>query len=169
MSRVAKIAFPAESRLRARVPRATYLDAWEADLRDPNLTAMEIAGRAMKATPPWVEALLRIRDGIVRPLGLKTVGRLGADHSATGAVPRIGDRFSIFRIESVDADELVLGIDDSHLDVRISYLRRRGAGRSTYVVAALVETYNLLGRIYMIPVGRFHPFLVWMMMSRLPI
>ncbi|WP_304187647.1 DUF2867 domain-containing protein [Phenylobacterium aquaticum] len=169
MPSVRKIAFPSESRLQARIAQATYLDAWEADLRDPTLTATEIAARAQGVTPAWVEGLLALRDMIVRPLGLKTVGRLGARHPPGAKGYSVGDRFSIFTIESLDADELVLGIDDRHLDVRISYLRRGGPGRSTYVVSALVQTHNLLGRLYMIPVGRFHPFLVAMMMRRLSI
>lgn len=164
MPSVRKIAFPAESRLQARIATATYLDAWETDLHDPDLTAVQIAERAQGATPAWAEALLGLRDAIVGPLGLKTVGRLQARHPAGAEGYRAGDRFSIFTIEAIDADELVLGIDDSHLDVRISYLRRLGPASATYAVSALVQTHNLLGRIYMIPVGRFHPFLVATMM-----
>jgi hypothetical protein len=165
MPTVCKIAFPSESRLQARIATATYLDAWETELRDRGLTATEIAQQALGATPAWAEALLQLRDRIVAPLGLKVVGRLDAQHGrGDHGGPAVGDRFSIFTIESLEPDELVLGIDDSHLDVRISFLRRVTPERSTYVVSALVETHNLLGRIYMIPVGRFHPFLVASMM-----
>ncbi|MCI3135272.1 DUF2867 domain-containing protein [Phenylobacterium aquaticum] len=169
MPSVRKIPFPPESRLQARVATATYLDAWEAGLSDASLTAVQIAERAQGTTPAWAEGLLRLRDRIVGPLGLKTVGRIKARHPAGAEGYQVGDRFSIFTIEAIEADELVLVIEDSHLDVRISYLRRTGANPPTYVVSALVQTHNLLGRIYMIPVGRFHPFLVATMMRRQPI
>ncbi len=167
MPRVSKIDFPAASRLQARLARATYRDAFEAPLADDGLSATEIARRAFSATPGWVEGLLDLRDAIVRPLGLKTVGHRGRTDGRAAGTPRVGDRFSIFQVESVDEAELVLGIDDTHLDVRISCLKRQVGGQATWAIGSLVQTHNLLGRVYMIPVGRFHPVLVRLMMSRL--
>lgn len=164
MAKVARIEFPRESRLQGRLPAATYHDAFEAELGEASLTPVQIATRALGATPAWVEGLLTLRDGLVGPLGLKTVGRLGAVPKGADLPPAVGDRLSIFRIESLDDQELVLGIDDSHLDVRISFLKRPASLRPTYVVSSLVQTHNLLGRVYMIPVAPFHRLLVAMMM-----
>jgi len=166
MARVTRIEFPRESRLQARLPAATYHDAFEAELTDGLLTPVQIASRALGATPAWVEGLLALRDAIVRPLGIKTVGRLGSVAKRSDRPPAVGDRLSIFRIESLDDQELVLFIDDSHLDVRISFLKRPRTLKPTYVVCSLVQTHNLLGRIYMIPVAPFHRLLVAMMMRR---
>lgn len=163
MIQVRKASFPTESRLQDRLARATFHDAFEAPLHDTSLSAAQIAAQAFAATPGWVEGLLRLRDNIVRPLGLKTVGRMGGEAVRRPPVP--GDRMSIFQVESVDDDELVLGIDDSHLDVRISFLKRVQGPAPSYVIASLVQTHNLLGRTYMIPVGRFHPVLVRLMMA----
>ena len=166
MTRVARIGFPRESRLQARLPAATYLDAFEVELGDTSLTPVQIATRALSATPAWVEGLLRLRDRLVGPLGLKTVGRLGEVPRRETGPPAPGDRLSIFRIETLDDKELVLGIDDNHLDVRISFLKRPRSLRPTYVVCSLVQTHNLLGRVYMLPVAPFHRLLVAMMMRR---
>jgi hypothetical protein len=35
-----------------------------------------------------------------------------------------------------------------------------------YVVSTVVHVHNLLGRVYMAPVGRIHPFVVRSMMGR---
>lgn len=164
MRSVRTIAFPPESRLFARLGEATYHDAYEADLDDPGLNATEIARRAFRSTPEWVEALLALRNRIVAPLGVMAVGRLG-DEIDGAAEP--GERFSIFQVEVADRDELVLGIDDSHLDVRISFLKRKAAG--TYVIASWVKTHNALGRVYMLPVGRVHKAIVRLMMRGLEI
>ena len=166
MTRVTRIGFPRESRLQARLPAATYLDAFEAELEDNTLTPVQIAARALAATPSWVEGLLGLRDRLVAPLGIKTVGRLGAVRPRSAGPPAVGDRLSIFRVESLDDREVVLGIDDSHLDVRISFLKRPGSLKTTYVVGSLVQTHNLLGRVYMLPVAPFHRMLVAMMMRR---
>ena len=166
MRSVRTIAFPPESRLAARLREASYVDAYEADLADPSLTPLQIARAAFRGTPEWVEALLALRDRMVGPLGLKQVGRLGARVEAAGAP---GEALSIFRIESVDEAELVLGVDDSHLDVRISFLKRVGNGPATYVIGSWVKTHNTLGRLYMLPVGRAHKAIVRLMMRGLAV
>jgi hypothetical protein len=78
----------------------------------------------------------------------------------------VGDRLSIFRIFSLDDTELVMGIDDVHLDVRISFLARRAGAASTYVVSSWVKTHNLVGKVYMWPVAPFHAWIVIGMMRR---
>ena len=109
---------------------------------------------------------MSVRNRVVRFLGLKDVGSMrGAGHRPASDY-RPGDRLGIFTIICADADELVLGIDDSHLDVRVSITRPGGAPAATYVIATVVRVHNRLGRLYMIPVGRAHPFVVRAMMRR---
>lgn len=78
--------------------------------------------------------------------------------------PAVGDAFSIFRVVFVDSSELVLGIDDTHLDVRMSFLKRLTDSRASYVVSSWVKTHNVLGRVYMLPVAPVHRLLVSLMM-----
>ena len=167
MADVRRVAFPSESRLAPDLALATYSDAFEAPLARADLTASQIAARSLGQTPAWANAMLRLRDAIVRGFGLKTVGRLDQrlTQAAKGAAtPQPGEAFSIFQVMSADDDELVLGIDDTHLDVRIVFLRRSDPAR--YLVCAWVRTHNLLGRLYMLPVGPFHRLLVRHMMRR---
>jgi hypothetical protein len=77
MWRVRKVAFPPESRLHADLPAAYFHDAWETALNDPGLTPAEIAERALAATPGWVEAMLRLRNRLVKPFGVQAVAALG--------------------------------------------------------------------------------------------
>jgi len=169
MRQVRKIAFPAESRLYPTLDQAFYTDAFETDLIDASLTPAEIAVRAFAATPAWVDGLVLLRDRIVSPLGVKAVGRLKASAGDVSRSLAVGDALSIFRVFSVDGTELVLGIDDSHLDVRISFLKRASGLRASYVVGAWVKTHNALGRIYMLPVAPVHRVLVRLMMRGVPI
>jgi hypothetical protein len=67
---------------------------------------------------------------------------------------------------AIDEGELVLGIDDTHLDVRVSVLKQRAGAGACYVLGSLVTTHNLLGRLYMIPVAPFHRLIVVSMMRR---
>ena len=163
--KVRRVAFPAESQLHRRLDQAFYSDAFETELRASGLTPVEIATHVLAATPGWVDGLVAIRDRIVRPLGLKAAGRLSLpDASRAPRAPAVGDAFSIFRIASVDGQELVVGIDDTHLDVRLSFLKRTAGPRASYVVSSWVKTHNLLGRAYMAPVAPVHRLLVGLMM-----
>jgi len=78
----------------------------------------------------------------------------------------VGDRMGIFSIYAQTPDELVMGIDDRHLDVRVSVLKRPDNDPSKYVISTVVVVHNLLGRIYMLPVGRIHPLIVRALMRR---
>jgi hypothetical protein len=169
MARVRRIAFPPESRLRPSLDQAFYSDAFETDLRDPSLTASEIARRAFAATPAWLDGLVQLRDRMVSLFGLKPVGRLKSPvGDRPSSEPAIGDAFSIFRVISVDSDELVLGIDDTHLDVRLSFLKRLHGQHAHYVVGSWVKTHNALGRAYMLPVAPVHRLIVRLMMWGVP-
>lgn len=173
MPEVHRIAFPAESRLHRNLDRASYVDAFETDLVDASLTPVEIAARAFAATPRWVEGLIGLRDAIVSVFGLKTSGGVrfidvGPISSAASSPPEVGDTFGIFRVFSVDGSELVLGIDDKHLDVRISFLKRLRPTGSSYILSSWVKTHNLLGRAYMLPVAPIHRLLVGVLMRGAP-
>jgi Protein of unknown function (DUF2867) len=169
MPTVRRVAFPKESRLHRDLDRAYYVDAFETDLADASLTPVEIATRAFASTPGWVGGLIALRDGIVSVFGLKTSGGVRfSDVGPVSKVPAVGDSFSIFRVFSVDGAELVLGIDDKHLDVRISFLKRLAGARANYLVNSWVNTHNLLGRTYMVPVAPIHRLLVGVMMRGAP-
>ncbi len=166
---VARIAFPAESRLGGELRGTDYHDAFEAELTDPGVTPAEIFSRLLRATPAWVELLVGLRDRIVSVLGLKQVGELAGTGTPAPTTYKPGDRLSIFTVRTVDDTEIVVGIDDTHLDVRMSCLKRLSGGRPVYVLATLVRTHNRLGRLYMLPVGPFHRLIVRIGMRRLEV
>ena len=109
---------------------------------------------------------MSIRNRIVRQLGLKDVGSMSGETRKAASEYRIGDRLGIFTVMGKTQDELLLGIDDSHLDVRVSVLKPSGNSSLNYVVSTVVHVHNWLGRIYMAPVGRIHPLVVRAMMRR---
>jgi hypothetical protein len=88
------------------------------------------------ALPGWAMALLRLRNTLVRPLGLKT-GTEGAP---------------IFPVCHESADEIVLGTDDRHLDFRIGLIRQDGR----LYMSTWVHPHNVWGRAYLRLVMPFH-------------
>ena len=108
---------------------------------------------------------MALRNLIVRQLGLKDVGPMTVVTDKPAQDYRIGDRLGIFSVFGNTANELLLGIDDRHLDVRVSVLKQ-GGELASYTVSTVVKVHNWLGRAYMLPVGRIHPLVVKALMRR---
>ncbi|MGO4871205.1 MAG: DUF2867 domain-containing protein [Roseiarcus sp.] len=157
---------PSESALHPTLAVADFYDAYAAPLSDARLTPTEIFLRAVRATPPWVSRLMSIRNFVVRRLGLEDVGAMDDAADKPADAYEIGDRLGIFTIFGMSDNELVLGIDDRHLDVRVSVSKSPSDRPRSYIVSTVVKTHNRLGRLYMTPVGRIHPFVVRSLMRR---
>ena len=54
----------------------------------------------------------------------------------------------------------VLGENDSHLDFRLSLLRRRDERGEVLIATTAVHTHNRLGRIYSLLIRPFHKLVV---------
>jgi hypothetical protein len=165
VTEVTETSVPDDSVLQPWLSNADFYDAYQAPLAAAALSPTEIFLRASRATPRWVEDLMAIRNRIVRFFGLKDVGAMRTATRPADSY-QVGDRLGIFSIFGKTEKELLLGIDDSHLDVRVSVLKSEYNGLPHYVVSTVVKVHNLLGRVYMMPVGRIHPFVVRAMMTR---
>lgn len=146
MPRILKMSLPQSSQLWPLIESGDFLDGYA--VASP-LSPREAAEIGL-ALPGWANALLRLRNWIVRPLGLKT------------EVSDSGDK-AIFPVTYEDAEELILGADDSHLNFRISLVQQ--AGRLH--MATWVHRNNLLGRVYLAVVMPFHILIVRGAMRRI--
>jgi hypothetical protein len=94
--------------------------------------------------PPWVVALLGLRNVLVR---------------AVGVAPATRHAFDTF---SVAGNELVLGQNDQHLDFRASIV----VDDRLVTVATTAVTKNRRGRLYLGVVRVVHPYVVRSMLAR---
>ena len=148
---VTELSPPMQSRLADWYRGADLLDSFAVQLPTGSNGNIRLIGHAVLGhPPPWLKALLAIRDGAVRRFGLKTSAEL-----REAAVER--ERIDFFPILSVDDDELILGADDSHLDVRISLLVQKGVdGPDLVFTTTAVRCHNRLGRLYLAAIRPFH-------------
>ena len=103
-----------------------------------------------------VRALFAARDVAARVLGLKRASG-GPRPIGPGSRPyRVGQRVGMFIVQSIEPGELIVGIDDKHLDVRISVLRSTVAEVETATISTAVEIHNALGAAYMFVITPFH-------------
>ena len=148
------VPLPAECQLSTTQQDADFADAYETLIPRSDLSAAEIYGAVARQTPGWIDGLMRLRNKIVQPLGLKDLGALSG--VTTGkAVP--GQRMGLFEVVSVSPGELLLQDDDKHLLVQISVLKQTHDDmHDRLTISTVVHIHNLLGRIYMVFVGPAH-------------
>ena len=151
---VKRVDLPSASRLAALYGQADFADAFSVDLpKDDTHDAESLAQHIFAQQPKWIAALLRARDTLVQPFGLKRAVDLRSMD---------GDRLNIFRVYERHDDEIILGEDDAHLDFRLSVLvwpAAQGCPRRL-ILTTLVFYNRLLGHAYISLIAPFHRMVV---------
>lgn len=122
------------------------------------LTAIEAAHIAIGHVPAWVRCLMALRNALVAPLGLKH------DPAAMGLDARL---IGFFPVLSEAPDRVVLGLDDRHLDFRVTVDVTPLEQGTRVVASTYVLTHNLFGRAYLAAVMPFHRIIVPAMLGQL--
>ena len=131
------------------MPDADFADAYEADLQG-TFSAIKAAHQIFKGSPRWMIPLLAVRNALVRPFGLVSTAK-------TRGTERIG----FFPLLSVTENQVVMGLDDKHLDFRLVVNTSAAAANATHVVVSTVlKRHNLLGRAYLAVILPFHRAIV---------
>lgn len=142
---VSAVPVPDTPLLRQALPRVDWSDAYAVrrpagSPADPQVWADAV----FRSAPVWVGALLVVREALVRLVGIDRAGRRAFDPVAR------------------TDDEVLLGIDQSHLAFRASVL----CEPERVVVSTVVNLRNRRGRAYSSIVRRIHPAVVRAMLRR---
>ena len=137
---------------------AQFIDAFRVEIGAAALDAREACTRMVLHGPRWTDALLRLRNILVKPFGLRTSGEgAPAPHGLIG----------LFPVLSETPERLVAGFNDYHLDFRIVVDVAGPAADREVTSTTLVRTHNLLGRTYLMLIMPFHKLVVRSMMGRI--
>lgn len=104
--------------------------------------------------PRWVDGLLVLRNLAVTPFRLKREAPAGAE------------RIGIFPVVSASPQRVVMGFDDTHLDVRVVVEVGSDEHGQNITATTLVRTKNRLGRLYLAAVKPFHRVIVPAMLAQ---
>jgi Protein of unknown function (DUF2867) len=129
---------------------AQFVDAFSLDVDGRTLDARQAAQKMFARSPAWIDALLRLRNMIVAPLGLKT----------SGANEKARETIGLFPVLSETPDRLVAGFNDRHLDFRVVVDVATFPDNQQVTATTLVLTHNLLGRVYLSIILPFHRLIV---------
>ncbi|WP_229729575.1 DUF2867 domain-containing protein [Agaricicola taiwanensis] len=149
---------PAESRIAGAYKGADLVDSFATKLCAGMPRDLDVLARAILGHPAWwVRGLLNIRDLVVARFGLKTTSELQRRTHAEA-----GESIDFFPILSRYEDELVLGVNDRHLDFKTSIMLRPPADRGDFdaVVTTVVHCHNNLGRAYLALIKPFHVLVI---------
>jgi hypothetical protein len=114
--------------------------------------------------PLWIQGLLRLRDQLVSPFGVKTTSEIRTAGATDGR-----DRIGFFPVLERSASEIILGEDDRHLDFRASLLVQADdrTGSRRLILTTAVRCHNLFGRTYLRAIKPFHVLVVRSNLRRL--
>jgi Protein of unknown function (DUF2867) len=141
------------------LPGAQFADAFALTLPGHGLDALTAAQRAFGASPGWIRWLLKARNILVAPFGLKTGGM-----KITTSPSTIG----IFPVLAQSQDQIVMGLNDRHLDFRLRVdVSAIGADQQSVTATTAVKTHNLLGRAYLATILPFHRIIVRAMLAQI--
>ena len=144
---------PLSSMLRDDMPARAYQDCCVIDLPADVQSIDQLLAAFFRGAPEWFHLLLRLRNRLVSPLGFKTA-----------QVPRrpplppyaVGQQVGLFRIYALQADEVVLGEEDTHLRFRTSLHLSPGPRGPQLAVSTWVYPHNSVGRAYFALIKPFH-------------
>lgn len=123
--------------------------------------SLEIIGKKIfDDFPEWIMALLRLRNFLVKFIGLKV--KIPDDYNTEY---RVGGYVGYFKIYSIHDNELILGANDSHLCFRVSIFNSHEKNYNIKVTT-LVEYQNRKGKFYMWVVAPFHRLVVKRMVKQ---
>ncbi len=140
-----------------------YWDSYEAPLDRGDLAMHDLYLALFAHHPPWANGLLRLRDTIVRPLGLKPAMPRDSRPIEIKSAYRPGDLIGRFVLFAQNDSELVAGADDRHLDFRVAVHKLADPAR--VVLSTVVRPHNRLGRTYLSAILPFHRFGIRMLLA----
>jgi hypothetical protein len=120
----------------------------------------EIAFMIFNTSPKWVEWLFKIRNFLVRFVGLKT-----AVPETVNEKLEVGGHINFFQIYRIEDDEIIMGANDKHLNFR-AVITNYQTEEFNIKVTTLVEYNNRLGRVYMSVIKPFHELVVKRMVKQ---
>lgn len=155
--------FPENSLILESLPRVDYADAFSATFRSrrevPPGLLLPLFFKAIPAPARW---LLAAREVLARLMGLKTTqGRRQVEREMRRFRGRVGDRLALFEVLAASPHELLTGMNDQHLDFRLSFRLQRHSPDTCHLwLLTQVQTHNRLGRAYMAMVKPVHRWLM---------
>jgi hypothetical protein len=145
---------------------ADYLDVFACESTSDTLsTPDDIIISFFTDMPGWVNALFKIRNFLVRFVGLK-----GGDNDINQLEEcvRTGGKYGFISVPDKNDHETVLLLEDKHLNAYLSvHIAETATNKRIVSLITVVHFNNLLGNIYFAVIKPFHKIVVKSMLKRI--
>ena len=149
---------PVGSHLGQLSKNSYYRDSYAVPIDRVELSLLEIYLAIFDHVPWYGKLLLILRNAMVTPLGLRNVTPSEVWKPQRHSCYQVGDLLVRFTLYFKSDKEIVTGINDKHMDFRVSAMRLIDGDAEKIIVTTIVCTHNLLGRIYIGLIRPFHQF-----------
>ena len=147
---------PKNSSYAKYISDVNYSNAYRVKLQNLELSIEKNHNNVFSHVPNWIMKLMAFRNKMVSIFGLKTDAVLNDKKSL-----KVGEKFGIFKIYSIQEDEIIAGEDDKYLNFRVSILKQD----EELIISTFVHYNNLFGKVYMALITPFHKLVVKAMMK----
>lgn len=142
-----------------------YIDSFRIELEDRSGLSIDyIFASFANCSPRWMMLLLKLRNFLVRPFGLKTGDE---ECSVSRASIVVGEKFGIMRICARNEEEIVFGETDKHLDFQASFRVVKGEKTNLLYCTTVVRFNNVFGKMYFVVIKPFHRLIIRTSLQRL--
>lgn len=160
MSNILKSAIPANSVINGYFSRIV--------IQRKDLSLNDVVQCFFTTAPTWVRGMMKLRDKLRTFVGLKTIERQTTSSDPNSSTFQPGEKFGLFQIIDRNANEVIMGADDKHLNFRVSIFLENNSGLQHKVsISTIVVLHNTLGRGHMKLVAPFHRIVVPGMMKKI--
>lgn len=158
MTSIRKVEIPQKSIIRDYLTPIDYADSFKMKIPDEYTDGIDdITLKSFGRTPAWISGLMKLRNAIVSPLGLKT--GIQKQKNSPGIL-KAGDKAGLFTVIKRTDTEIIMGEQDKHLDFCVSvYLNNENSGRHV-TITTVVKFNNWFGRFYFMFVRPLHKIIV---------
>lgn len=126
---------------------------------DKNLTVMQVYNLMTGHPPFWLRIAFKIRDFLSSKFG--GVQPIKGFDSVKPEKVQTNEKLDFFDVVKITDKELYLQSTDKHLSVLVALqLQEHDELKKELTVTTSVITYNLFGKIYMLPVSLVHGLIV---------
>jgi hypothetical protein len=147
------------------IERADFRDAYRAPLSRSGVGVVEVFFGIFAHRPGWMNRMLIARNTVAALAGLEVPTTAEILNMEKRDRYFVGEKIGPWPIFFLDADELVVGRDNKHMDFRLSIMTVRD-DRPRVVVSTLCMIHNKFGQYYLASITPFHKFGVRTLMAR---
>ena len=108
-----------------------------------------------------------MRDAIAKLIGLKTAAGIDVEKQLRDFTGQVGDSIALFHVKGRSETEILSGESDRHLDFCLSFFAIPKGTGTQLSLATTVQFNGWLGKVYFVPVGPIHRFIVPVILKRM--